>query len=327
MRMTEASPIASQAVSSDAPQVQRKCSCGGSCDNCLAELGQGQLQRKQGEASGLGQDESTPTVQEVLRSPGAPLDAGTRAFMEPRLGQDFSRVRVHSGTLAAQSARDINARAYTTGHNIVFGAGEFSPASHEGRSLLVHELAHVIQQTSGSVPTLQRKEKRDPDNKKPAIVKIVAFAESTDAAVAYAADDSETTLGPEPIQLKENALKKGEYTYRQVASAEYSQVRDQQETGLPTFLWYNPFIEGTHDVKYAWAKSVKVVILPRYIEDFLTDREGSKPSAKPAEVVEILEAAQILAKKGVTEDQLVLEQHKRMDRGGDRLLLAEEPIW
>jgi hypothetical protein len=67
--------------------------------------------------------------------------------MEQRFGHDFSGVRVHSGATAEQSARDVNARAYTVGHNIVFGAGQFAPITHEGRRLIAHELAHVVQQS------------------------------------------------------------------------------------------------------------------------------------------------------------------------------------
>jgi outer membrane protein OmpA-like peptidoglycan-associated protein len=69
--------------------------------------------------------------------------------MEQRFGHDFSRVRVHSGDAAEQSAEDVNAQAYTVGHNVVFGAGRFAPATLEGRRLIAHELAHVLQQ-SGS---------------------------------------------------------------------------------------------------------------------------------------------------------------------------------
>jgi len=75
--------------------------------------------------------------------------------MELRFGHDFSRVRVHSGQVAEQSARDINARAYTVGHNIVFGPGGFAPGTHVGWRLIAHELTHVVQQ-SGSLGTLQR---------------------------------------------------------------------------------------------------------------------------------------------------------------------------
>jgi len=69
--------------------------------------------------------------------------------MGQRFGHDFSQVRVHTGTAAEQSARDVNAHAYTVGHNIVFGSGRFAPGTHDGRRLLAHELTHVVQQ-SGS---------------------------------------------------------------------------------------------------------------------------------------------------------------------------------
>jgi hypothetical protein len=86
------------------------------------------------------------SVHEVLRSPGQPLDPATRAFMEPRFGHDFSRVRVHSDAAAEQSAREVSAYAYTVGLDIAFGAGQYAPATLAGRWLLAHEFAHVVQQ-------------------------------------------------------------------------------------------------------------------------------------------------------------------------------------
>jgi Domain of unknown function (DUF4157) len=86
-------------------------------------------------------------VGNVLSAPGQPLDAATRAFFEPRFGHDFGRVRVHAGGMAEQSARDVNAVAYTVGHDVVFGAGRFAPGTHEGRRLIAHELSHVVQQS------------------------------------------------------------------------------------------------------------------------------------------------------------------------------------
>jgi hypothetical protein len=86
-------------------------------------------------------------VHNVLRSPGQKLPDATRAFMEPRFGHDFSQVRVHTGTQAAASAKSVHARAYTVGHNMVFGSGEFSPGTALGNRLLAHELTHVAQQT------------------------------------------------------------------------------------------------------------------------------------------------------------------------------------
>ncbi|HSU16504.1 MAG TPA: DUF4157 domain-containing protein [Longimicrobium sp.] len=83
---------------------------------------------------------------------GARLDPATRAFMEPRLGHDFSRVRIHTGTAAASSAESLSARAYTVGSHVVFGAGQYQPHTPAGRRLLAHELAHVVQQ-GGGTPT------------------------------------------------------------------------------------------------------------------------------------------------------------------------------
>ncbi|MEU6721260.1 DUF4157 domain-containing protein [Nonomuraea sp. NPDC046802] len=83
---------------------------------------------------------------------GEPLDPVTRTSMERRFGQDLSQVRVHSDGPAAKSARELGARAYTVGEQIVFGAGRFAPHTPDGRHLLAHELAHVIQQRGGAGP-------------------------------------------------------------------------------------------------------------------------------------------------------------------------------
>lgn len=97
-------------------------------------------------AVGLARETAPPIVHEVLRSPGQPLNAETRASMEPRFGHDFSRVRVHTDAKAAESAQAVNALAYTVGHNIAFGTGRYDPGTGEGQRLLAHELTHVVQQ-------------------------------------------------------------------------------------------------------------------------------------------------------------------------------------
>jgi outer membrane protein OmpA-like peptidoglycan-associated protein len=91
---------------------------------------------------------TSTVVQNVLTTPGKPLDAATRAYMEPRFGHDFSRVRIHTDAQAAESATAINAQAYTVGRDVVFGAGQFSPNTPDGQKLLAHELTHVVQQGS-----------------------------------------------------------------------------------------------------------------------------------------------------------------------------------
>jgi hypothetical protein len=84
------------------------------------------------------------------------LDPTTRAFFEPRFGYDFAHVRVHRDSEAANSARSINALAYTLGSNIVFGAGQYAPETNQGSKLIAHELAHVTQQQAVGTVALQR---------------------------------------------------------------------------------------------------------------------------------------------------------------------------
>ena len=134
------------ATASAPPQVSRR------CDACEEEE---KLQKKEaGPQAAAG--EAPASVHAVLRAPGQPLDAATRVYFEPRFGRDFSGVRLHTGAAAAQSARDVNAHAYTVGHNIVFGAGGFAPGTQQAQRLLAHELTHVAQQEAAVGPHLQR---------------------------------------------------------------------------------------------------------------------------------------------------------------------------
>lgn len=82
-------------------------------------------------------------LSEGLRSPSQALDGGVRAEMERRFGHDFADVRVHAGPQAAASAQALDAEAYASGRDLVFGAGRYDPASRAGLRLLSHELAHV----------------------------------------------------------------------------------------------------------------------------------------------------------------------------------------
>lgn len=106
------------------------------------------IQRLSAQPSGQA-DAAPASVDRVLNSAGAPLEPALRQDMERRFGHDFARVRVHTGALAAQSARDVSAHAYTVGHDIVFDSGRFDPGTQQGKRLLAHELTHVVQQ-SGS---------------------------------------------------------------------------------------------------------------------------------------------------------------------------------
>ena len=210
---TNAASSSREAVLSMPPQfLQRKCGgcgqhtvAGGGCSECEKEKGLLQRSATSNEAmSNEAKGEAPPIVHEVLRSPGQPLDASTRAFFEPRFGHDFSQVRtqpamqrspqstlqigspsdrfeqeadgvadrvvesratglpresgmgsgydfsqvrVHTDAKAAESAREVNALAYTVGRDIVFAEAQYNPHTTEGKRLLAHELQHVTQQT------------------------------------------------------------------------------------------------------------------------------------------------------------------------------------
>jgi hypothetical protein len=111
------------------------------------------LQRAVGNAGtrALADDERSPVLDVVSSGGGSPLAEPVRTDMESRLGADFSDVRVHTGDDAHASARSVNAHAYTVGSNIVFQRDQFDPSSDGGRTMLAHELTHVVQQRSGPV--------------------------------------------------------------------------------------------------------------------------------------------------------------------------------
>jgi hypothetical protein len=101
-------------------------------------------------ASHASVDATPPSVDRALAIPGRPLDSALRRDMEQRFGYDFGHVRVHTDRSAAESARAVNARAYTVGGDIVFAQGRFAPETVAGKTLLAHELTHVLQQSGAS---------------------------------------------------------------------------------------------------------------------------------------------------------------------------------
>jgi hypothetical protein len=104
----------------------------------------------------LEEREAEQVAEHVMRSQGHPLDPAALAYFEPRFGYDFSDVRVHTGRDAEESARIINARAYTLGEHIFFGGAQYRPSSSDGRRLLAHELTHVLHQASVPAARIHR---------------------------------------------------------------------------------------------------------------------------------------------------------------------------
>lgn len=97
--------------------------------------------------------EAAPTVDATLegnisnlRGGGQPLPESVRDYFEPRFGYDFSQVRVHTDSRAAESAQAVNAKAFTLGQDVVFNTGQYAPEHEEGKRLIAHELTHVVQQ-------------------------------------------------------------------------------------------------------------------------------------------------------------------------------------
>lgn len=128
--------------------LHRKCECrgGAKCPECEAD----ELERSKGihRKSSSNHADVAAAPDDFLKDLGAgrALDSSVRKAMEPQFGQDFSAVRIHDDSRGAESARSINARAFTLGRDIVFGSGEYAPQTGSGKKLLAHELTHVVQQ-------------------------------------------------------------------------------------------------------------------------------------------------------------------------------------
>lgn len=152
----DARPRAASSAGAEAMPL-RKCACGGGCPRCAGGDALARAPSKPIGAALPGAANLQPDIRAVLSTAGEPLDGASRAFMEPRFGRDFSRVRVHTDRQAQQSARRQHAHAYTVGHHIAFAPGRFAPGSPEGRHLLAHELTHVVQQAGRGAGAVQRK--------------------------------------------------------------------------------------------------------------------------------------------------------------------------
>ena len=112
------------------------------------------LKPRSSSASGIGVTaEVEAQIQSLRSSGGRPLSSSERAFFEPRFGCDLGQVRIHADDVAAGAARALNARAFTAGHDVAFGAGRYLQDAGSGRTLLAHELAHTRQRAQAVVRT------------------------------------------------------------------------------------------------------------------------------------------------------------------------------
>jgi hypothetical protein len=111
----------------------------------------GLVAQRRASHDGEGAEEDASPVHDVVSSKGSPLDPTVRRDMEAAVGHDFGDVEVHTDARAAESARSVQAHAYTVGNHVVFGEGRYRPETPEGRHTLAHELTHVVQQRQGPV--------------------------------------------------------------------------------------------------------------------------------------------------------------------------------
>lgn len=182
----EADRVAEQTMRMPEGRLQRACECGGTCASCKKQHKHDHtpVQAKPAGAGGTAHAAVPAGVSDVLASTGQALDASTRDFMESRFSQDFSRVRVHTGAAAEATSQALGARAYTVGNELVFGANQYAPGTHEGKRLLAHELTHVLQQngTSGTA-VIQRDLAIEPPN--PAAVAVVLTPQQIADAITF----------------------------------------------------------------------------------------------------------------------------------------------
>ena len=159
----EADRVARQVMRMPEPRLQRRCACGGECAACQSTAdAHRHVQTRRAPANDLSGTAAPPIVHDVLRSPGRPLESTTRAFMEPRFGQDFGGVRVHTDAAASRNRQPKSMlQAYTVGRDVVFASQRYAPAEFEGKRLLAHELAHVVQQGASAPPVSIQREPED----------------------------------------------------------------------------------------------------------------------------------------------------------------------
>ena len=120
------------------------------------------IQAKSNSSSTVGITSSVESNINSLKGRGQPLPESTRSYFEPRFGYDFSDVKIHSDRKASETASSINAKAFTSGSDVAFGAGEYSPETDSGRRLLAHELTHVIQQNKSSPANINSSKDNNP---------------------------------------------------------------------------------------------------------------------------------------------------------------------
>ena len=188
----------------DGIQIQRMCS------ECEEELHRQPMEEEEEllqtkEVSGSTREINSATESQInnIRRGGQSLPESVQAFFEPRFGQDFSQVRIHTDSQASESANAVNALAYTIGQDVVFGGGQYSPGTESGKKLIAHELTHVVQQKADGSNYIQRDLALTPPN--PDVAEPVL----SDAETRDAVDFNNRRYGSDVIRLIQDVVGAG----------------------------------------------------------------------------------------------------------------------
>ncbi len=181
-------------------------------------VGNTAVQRFLAQRSGSGPseiDDDTANAINQQRGSGQKLDEGMATKAGATMGQDFSSVNVHTDSQADQLSNQLGAKAFTTGNDVFFKAGEYNPASQDGQQLIAHELTHVAQQ-GAAAPTVQGK---------------MAVNDPNDQYEAEADHVAETVMAqPDDVQMQEEEeLQMQEEEELQMQEEEELQMQEEEE--------------------------------------------------------------------------------------------------
>lgn len=233
--------------------LQRKCSCRNHTVACgKYEARQEHSQDIERKAANQNKEpEVPPIVHDVLNSPGMPLNPAIRDFFEPHFRHDFSDVRVHTDAPAADSARAVNARAYTVGRHMAFASNLYRPQELEGRRLLAHELAHVVQQQNSAPATPLR---IDEKGEQEAELASNSFLNPTQRTIVKISHSQPVSLARQPddeLQPIDRSLELPPHLPFSNAAVE----PEDPERNLGTRLW-NQFLNGVSVAFYQESERV-----------------------------------------------------------------------
>jgi hypothetical protein len=175
-------------------------------------------------------EERSPVLDVVGKGGGSPLPTDLRADMETHLGADFSSVRVHDGAQAAESAKAVQARAYTVGDDLVFNTGAYSPGTDDGRRTLAHELTHVVQQRAGPVdatPAAGGISVSDPSDR------FELEAEAAATALPGSAGPAPAEAAAAPVQRQAGPEEEEEEEEVQMMALQREDATEEEEEEMP----------------------------------------------------------------------------------------------